>query len=174
MPFEEDFYLPEESELTVQEVNISTPSLKAGAYHYGSYCDRKNREFMLCRAEEKDPRKCLNEGRVVTACALEFFQKVKENCRDSFEKYAHCLEWNSADMNFEPCKKTQARFDMCMLEKLELPRPELGYLSRTYAHETNRPKPPPKNLREYNDPTPGLPDDYPKQEPKYGSRLFFT
>lgn len=56
---------------------------------------------MLCRNEFNDPRKCLNEGKAVTSCGLDFFQKVKQNCRSELEKYADCLEYNSAAMHVE-------------------------------------------------------------------------
>ncbi|KAF0292347.1 NADH dehydrogenase [ubiquinone] 1 alpha subcomplex subunit 8 [Amphibalanus amphitrite] len=57
-------------------------------------------EFMLCRQEEKDPRKCLAEGRAVTSCALEFFRKVKSTCLDEFNQYANCLDRGSPDLKF--------------------------------------------------------------------------
>ena len=53
---------------------MSSAVLKAAAHHFGSQCDAPNKEFMLCRWEEKDPRKCLEEGRKVNACALNFFR----------------------------------------------------------------------------------------------------
>jgi NADH dehydrogenase (ubiquinone) 1 alpha subcomplex subunit 8 len=37
-----DVYLPPEEELTVQEVNLSGPALRAGAFHYGKYCELQN------------------------------------------------------------------------------------------------------------------------------------
>lgn len=39
MPFTEDFYLPSAEELKVEEIKLSTPFLKAGALHFGKYCD---------------------------------------------------------------------------------------------------------------------------------------
>lgn len=56
------------------QINVSSAVLKAAAHHYGSQCDKPNKEFMLCRWEEKDPRKCLNEGRKINECALNFFR----------------------------------------------------------------------------------------------------
>lgn len=41
MPFTEDYYLPSQEELTVQEINLSAPLLKAGAVHFGKYCDEQ-------------------------------------------------------------------------------------------------------------------------------------
>lgn len=37
-----DVVLPEESELTVNEVNLSTSSLMAGSFHLGKYCEQAN------------------------------------------------------------------------------------------------------------------------------------
>jgi NADH dehydrogenase (ubiquinone) 1 alpha subcomplex subunit 8 len=37
-----DVYLPPEEELTVQEVNLSGPALRAGAFHYGKHCEFEN------------------------------------------------------------------------------------------------------------------------------------
>ena len=37
-----DFYLPTEEELTVQEVNINTSSLRAVAFHLGKTCEAEN------------------------------------------------------------------------------------------------------------------------------------
>lgn len=56
------------------QIKVSSAVLKAAAHHYGSQCDKPNKEFMLCRWEEKDPRKCLEEGRQVNECALNFFR----------------------------------------------------------------------------------------------------
>lgn len=37
-----DFTLPAEEDLTVQEINISTPSLRAAAFHVGKTCEAQN------------------------------------------------------------------------------------------------------------------------------------
>lgn len=56
---------------------------------------------MLCRQELDDPRKCVNEGKAVTNCALEFFRKVKKTCAEEFLQYANCLDKSSGDMQFK-------------------------------------------------------------------------
>lgn len=66
--------LPTLEDLKVQEVKVSSSVLKAAAHHYGAQCDKPNKEFMLCRWEEKDPRRCLEEGKLVNKCALDFFR----------------------------------------------------------------------------------------------------
>lgn len=47
MPFQEDFYLPSEEDLKVQEINLSAPILKAGAVHFGKYCDEQCKVFFF-------------------------------------------------------------------------------------------------------------------------------
>lgn len=175
MPFTEDYYLPPPEELEVQEVNLTTPYLKAGALHFGKYCDEQCKEFMLCRREYDDPRKCVKEGKDVTACAVEFFQKVKKDCKEPFDTYAACLEWSSMEMDIRHCRKTQAAMDQCMLEKLNIERPYVGFFTEIRTHKTNRPKPGPIFPRkEYDeDAIPSLPPDYPREPSKHGSNYYF-
>ncbi|XP_059613262.1 NADH dehydrogenase [ubiquinone] 1 alpha subcomplex subunit 8 [Phlebotomus argentipes] len=162
--------LPTEEELTVPEVNLSGPALKAGAFHLGKYCEFQNNEFMLCRDELKDPRKCLKEGNAVTSCALEFFRKVKKTCREEFTQYTNCLDKSSQDQAFKPCRKTQGVYDKCILDNLQIERPHYGYFCRARIHDSERPAPPKKEKKVYPDATPGLPDDYPRESARYGSR----
>ncbi len=56
---------------------------------------------MLCSKEEKDPRKCVGEGKEVTRCGIEFFQKVKEHCAEEFTKYWKCLDNSGMDMAYK-------------------------------------------------------------------------
>lgn len=37
-----DITLPTDEELTVQELNLSTSALRAGAFHLGKHCENKN------------------------------------------------------------------------------------------------------------------------------------
>ena len=56
---------------------------------------------MLCRKEEKDPRKCIEDGKAVTTCSLNFFRQLKKTCFDEFKQYANCLEKSSQDMEYK-------------------------------------------------------------------------
>uniref|UniRef100_U5ETN5 NADH dehydrogenase [ubiquinone] 1 alpha subcomplex subunit 8 n=1 Tax=Corethrella appendiculata TaxID=1370023 RepID=U5ETN5_9DIPT len=168
-----DIFLPKEEDLTVEECPLSTPALRAGAFHLGKYCEAANNEFMLCRNETKDPRQCVEAGKAVTACSMEFFRKLKKTCRDEFAQYTHCLDQSSGDLQFRFCRKTQAVYDKCVLENLQIERPEYGYFCRAKVHDTDRPKPPVKEKAVYPDATPGLPEDYPKPPAKYGSRFLW-
>lgn len=42
MPFTKEFEFPSDEELTTTEVNISLSALRAGAIHFGKYCEREN------------------------------------------------------------------------------------------------------------------------------------
>lgn len=56
---------------------------------------------MLCVKEEKDPRKCINEGKEVTRCGLEFYRKVKVSCPQEFTDYWTCLDHGFFNMGPE-------------------------------------------------------------------------
>ena len=56
---------------------------------------------MLCVKEEKDPRKCINEGKEVTRCGMDFFQKMKAECAHEFTQYWNCLDHSGYDMHFK-------------------------------------------------------------------------
>jgi NADH dehydrogenase (ubiquinone) 1 alpha subcomplex subunit 8 len=69
------------------------------------------------------------------------------------------------------CRKTQGVLDKCVSDKMSIERPEYGYFARAKIHATDRPKPAVEPKTVYGDATPGLPEDYPKPEAKYGSRF---
>ena len=52
-------------DLDVEELNVTSAVLLAGAPHYGMQCKEKNDTFMRCRTRLNDPRKCLTEGKEV-------------------------------------------------------------------------------------------------------------
>ncbi|KAL1266907.1 hypothetical protein QQF64_002582 [Cirrhinus molitorella] len=163
--------VPTLQELNVEEVNVSSAVLKAAAHHYGSQCDKANKEFMLCRWEEKDPRKCLKEGRKVNECAVNFFRQIKGNCAESFTEYWTCLDYsNLAELRH--CRKQQKEFDSCVLDKLGWERPELGDLSKVTKVATSRPLPENAYLSRPR-PEPNTPIEAELQPSKHGSRMFF-
>lgn len=127
----------------------------------------------MCREELKDPRACINEGKEVTNCALKFFRMVKKSCHAEFAQHAHCLDKSSADLHFRHCRSTQGVFDKCMLEKLNLDRPEFGHYARAQVHDSPRPKPEPEPKPVYDDLPNKLPEDAPMPRAKYGSRYLW-
>uniref|UniRef100_A0A8C2PF54 NADH dehydrogenase [ubiquinone] 1 alpha subcomplex subunit 8 n=1 Tax=Capra hircus TaxID=9925 RepID=A0A8C2PF54_CAPHI len=153
--------LPSLEDLKVQEVKVSSSVLKAAAHHYGAQCDKPNKEFMLCRWEEKDPRRCLEEGKLVNQCALEFFRQIKRHCAEPFTEYWTCIDYSGLQL-FRHCRKEQAQFDKCVLDKLGWVRPDLGELSKVTKVKTDRPLP---------EPNPEVEGDL--KPARHGSRLFF-
>lgn len=45
------FVLPTKEELTVPELNMSSAALKAGAHHFGKYCDNESKVSLFHAAE---------------------------------------------------------------------------------------------------------------------------
>jgi NADH dehydrogenase (ubiquinone) 1 alpha subcomplex subunit 8 len=109
-------------QLNVEELKVTSALLVGAAHHYGSYCNDQNDVFMGCRMDNKDPRKCLEEGKKVTACAKEFFSKIKETCNEEFTEYWTCLDYKNQDPS--QCRKTQKVFDSCMATKLNIEKPK--------------------------------------------------
>jgi len=173
MVVSKDVKLPSDEELTVQEVNVSTAGLRAASFHLGKACENENNEFMLCRTEEGDPRKCLAEGRAVTACSLSFFRQIKKSCAAEFTQFANCLDRSSSDYSFEPCRNTQAAFDKCALDNLNIERPYFGYFSEVKVHHTERPKPPGIEKPEPVEAPTRLPEEAPRPPARFGNRAHF-
>ncbi|XP_065215950.1 NADH dehydrogenase [ubiquinone] 1 alpha subcomplex subunit 8 [Planococcus citri] len=168
--------LPTNEELECEEVNLGAPTLKAGAFHLGKYCEEKNDEFMLCRKEE-GRIKCVNEGKEVTACTMDFFRKLKKSCAPELKAYAYCIDQSSVRYTYYPCRKTQIAFDQCVLENLGIERPIYWYYTRPRVFESKiRPEPAPEvrpvfpNRPTAPIPEEGLPDPIPG---KMNSRYWF-
>ncbi|XP_060010414.1 NADH dehydrogenase [ubiquinone] 1 alpha subcomplex subunit 8 [Lagenorhynchus albirostris] len=163
--------LPTLEDLKVQEVKVSSSVLKAAAHHYGAQCDKPNKEFMLCRWEEKDPRRCLEESKLVNQCALDFFRQIKQHCSEPFTEYWTCIDYSGLQL-FRRCRKQQAKFDECVLDKLGWVRPDLGELSKVTKVKTDRPLPEnPYDSRARPEPSPETEGDL--KPARHGSRLFF-
>lgn len=109
-------------QLNVEELKVTSAVLMGAAHHYGVDCAKENEAFMECRIENKDPRKCLDEGKAVTNCARRFFLRVKERCNEEFTNYWTCLDSNNQD--FSRCRRPQSTFDSCMSEKVKIERPK--------------------------------------------------
>lgn len=129
-------------------------------------------EFLLCRDELGDPRRCLPEGRDVTACSFEFFRLIKKHCHQEFTQYANCLDKSSSDLHFRHCRNTQGVYDKCVLDNLKLERPGYGYFCRAQVHDSPRPKPQERQRPTYDDVPNFLPDDEPRTKAPYESRFF--
>ncbi|XP_011503683.1 PREDICTED: NADH dehydrogenase [ubiquinone] 1 alpha subcomplex subunit 8 [Ceratosolen solmsi marchali] len=169
----ESIVLPSVDELNVNEVNLTYPVLKAAAFHLGKYCEFKNNEFMLCKCEQSDPRECIEEGKLVTACTLDFFKQLKKHCKDEFSQYYNCIDKASFNYRFNPCRKTQSVFDKCVLNNLNIERPMFGYYAQVKVHDSSRPKPK-YNIIEFPVYAAPVSRDEPLLPPKYNSRRLWS
>ncbi|OAD52834.1 NADH dehydrogenase [ubiquinone] 1 alpha subcomplex subunit 8 [Eufriesea mexicana] len=166
-----NFQFPSDEELNIQELSITWPYIRTAAAFIGKKCEWFNNEFMLCRQELKDPRKCMKEGREVTNCAINLMLDIRNHCRNEFEAHMKCAYDLCGEHNDGRCSDTQQLLDDCMLKKLNLERPPDGYFCEARVHNTSRPKPE-KKKREYPDRVPdSVPPPYPP--PRYmGSEGF--
>lgn len=172
-----DVNLPEFTALNVQEVDLSTATLMSAGPYLGKDCEGVNNEFMLCRYESRDPRACLDLGKKVTTCTMQFFKKVKSKCLHEFNQYAHCVDKSSGNYSFSSCRKTQAVFDSCMEEKLGMQRPDFGYFCRARVHESKSVPPTPREScpchSKFPEPTPSLPDCKPRPAARFSNRNYW-
>jgi len=151
MPFTNEEYLPSYEELTIPEIEITSSVFRAVSHHLGFYCDAPSKEFMLCRAETQDPRKCIIEGKEVTRCGFEFLRKLKKSCLSEFNQYHRCIDHSDTEMDFKNCRKTQAVYDDCVKENLGQDRPDIGHFTKVRIHDAKRAK---TNLKKHILPEP--------------------
>uniref|UniRef100_A0A8D8XI91 NADH dehydrogenase [ubiquinone] 1 alpha subcomplex subunit 8 n=2 Tax=Cacopsylla melanoneura TaxID=428564 RepID=A0A8D8XI91_9HEMI len=171
MVLTQNYSLPTYEELEQEEIPLSTAALKAGALHFGKSCEQVNNEFVLCRQELDDPRKCLKEGKDVTNCALSFFKKVKQSCFDEFQVYANCIDQSSGSFDITKCRNTQHVFDKCMSDKLGIQRPPYDYFSKPFVYDSVRPKPLPEEPLVFSGVPKKVDESEPKTPARYGGRV---
>lgn len=140
MPWTNEDHLPSYEELTVPELEITSSVFRAVSHHMGYYCDAPSKEFMLCRAEDQDPRKCIQEGKEVTRCGFEFLRKLKKTCLAEFNQYHRCIDHSGREMYFYNCRNTQKVYDDCVKEHFGQDRPETGYFTKVRVVDAKRPK----------------------------------
>lgn len=105
-------------DLEIEELAATSAVLTAAAHALGKYCDEDFKDFMGCRYVTKDPRQCLEEGKLVTKCAMKFFKAMKVHCHEEFTKYWTCLDHNNQEYGY--CRKSQIPYDKCVLEKMNI------------------------------------------------------
>ncbi|KAJ7265460.1 putative NADH dehydrogenase 22K chain precursor [Mycena haematopus] len=102
----------------VAELGTTSAPLKSAAFFLGAYCKEYNEDFMLCKAESREPGHCLKEGRRVTRCATELITKMRENCLAQFEAHWGCLEQNNHQSY--RCRVEERPLNACVFDKLGL------------------------------------------------------
>ena len=58
-----------------------------------------------------------------------FSRQIKRHCAEPFTEYWTCIDYSGLQL-FRRCRKQQAQFDECVLDKLGWVRPDLGELSK--------------------------------------------
>lgn len=61
-----------------------------------------------------------------------FSRNVKLHCAEPFTQYWTCIDYTNL-LELRKCRKQQAAFDDCVLEKLGWVRPDLGQLSKVIS-----------------------------------------
>jgi len=61
------------------------------------------------------------------------YRKIKTHCAEPFTEYWTCIDYTNLQ-EFRRCRKQQAEFDNCVLEKLGWVRPDLGELSKVTSY----------------------------------------
>lgn len=140
MTITDELTLPTPEEINHKTIPLTHNYLLSSAMWLGKYCDNQCKEFMLCRSEERDPRKCLEYGRQVTDCGLKFFKKVKKSCREELEWYTKCLDFSGNQPMYRDCRNEQALFDSCMYEH-GFERAPYGHFQMVRIHDSERPRP---------------------------------
>ena len=55
----------------VDEIGSTSAPLLSASFFLQAYCAPFNEDFMLCKAQNADPKACLKEGRKVTRCSID-------------------------------------------------------------------------------------------------------
>lgn len=71
MVLTEDVHLPEDSELTVSEVHLSSSTLIAGSFHLGKYCEQANNVSKSSLFNEALSGSCCCKSRLPISCMLQ-------------------------------------------------------------------------------------------------------
>ncbi|KZP21547.1 Ndufa8, NADH-ubiquinone oxidoreductase complex I 19kd subunit [Athelia psychrophila] len=136
-PYQEPTALPD-SVPKVQELGVTSGPLKSAAFFLGAYCKDYNEDFMLCKAQNRNPEHCLKEGRRVTRCATDLITKMRENCLQQFDEHWKCLE--NSNQEYYLCRKPERSLNKCMFEKLGLTKTIPGSpAGRIPVHEIEKP-----------------------------------
>ena len=75
----------------------------------GNKCFEENREFLKCKAGDKNPTACLDQGTEVHKCVYGIFKEVNSKAGAEFKALSACLDDN--DLRTHQCKKYQAAFE---------------------------------------------------------------
>jgi len=91
--------------------STDSTALMCGATIYGSECAQVNRDFLMCKSNDANPRACLIQGEKVTTCVLKTLKHLEAHCGDAFSNYKKAMDKNWHE--FQKCRKEQAAMEAC-------------------------------------------------------------
>ncbi|CAK4649084.1 unnamed protein product [Aphanomyces euteiches] len=86
-------------------------ALMCAATIYGTECAQANKEYLVCKSQDENPRACLVPGEKVTACVHKTLRVLETQCGDAFTKYKNAMDSNWHELQF--CRKEQAALEAC-------------------------------------------------------------
>lgn len=75
----------------------------------GNRCFDENHDFLKCKANDKSPEGCTEQGTQVHRCVYGIFKEINKKAKPEFKKYAECLDFN--DLRVHKCKTLQKAFE---------------------------------------------------------------
>lgn len=103
-----------ESDTGFKELGATSAPLMSMAYFIGDFCKEFNEDFMLCKTENHDPRKCLLEGRKVTRCAMDVLSQLQKECGSEFKNHWDCLDFKNHQ--YQSCRDKEKQLNSCALK----------------------------------------------------------
>lgn len=96
----------------VDEIGCTGAPLQSASFFIDHQCRPYNEDFMLCKAESRDPQHCLLEGRKVTRCASDAIQKIHKECLKEFKQHWGCLDMKNQE--FGRCRGEEKQLNQCL------------------------------------------------------------
>ncbi|KAL1527972.1 hypothetical protein AB1Y20_009343 [Prymnesium parvum] len=75
----------------------------------GNRCFDQNHKFLECKAGDKDPAACIEEGTDVHRCVYGIYKEINSKAAPEFKAFTRCLDDN--DLRTHECKVLQKKFE---------------------------------------------------------------
>ncbi|OQR98117.1 hypothetical protein ACHHYP_09207 [Achlya hypogyna] len=86
-------------------------ALTCAAPIFGKECAAVNKEFLVCKSKDENPRACLIPGEAVTTCVLKTLRALETHCGPSYTAYKNAMDKNWHELKL--CRKEQAAMEAC-------------------------------------------------------------
>jgi NADH dehydrogenase (ubiquinone) 1 alpha subcomplex subunit 8 len=95
-------------------VAADSTALMCGATIYGTECSGVNKDFLICKSNDGNPRACSLQGEKVTACVLKTLRVLETHCGASYNEYKNAMDKNWHELQL--CRKEQFAMEACYRE----------------------------------------------------------